>query len=116
MITTRYENKIASRVFIPEDIDHFSSSIFSDETTYLLGKFSELKFSPERNEPFGTIVSIDDDHIMPEVTHIYEFEMEDYTDDYDSIIEPEMLKTFHVKLKITRVSQFEPEIFLEDLD
>lgn len=116
MITTSYENKIASRVFIPEEIDHSSSSIFSVKTTYLFGTFSVLKFPPKRNEPFSTIVSLNDDQIMPEAKQIYEFEMEDFTDDYDRIIEPEKLKTFHVKLKITSITQFEPEIFLEDLD
>jgi hypothetical protein len=32
------------------------------------------------------------------------------------VIEPEVVKTFQVKLKISGVTEFEPEIFLEDLD
>lgn len=56
--------------------------------------------------------------MISKIDEDYEFELKDYPDDYDynMVIEPEVVKTFQVKLKISGMTEFDPEIFLEDLD
>lgn len=120
METTCYENKIASRVFIPEEGGYAASSIFYDNPKGLQNKFTEWMSFFERNESIGTIALINKSAMISKIdeNEDYEFEWKDYLDDYDynMVIEPEVVKTFQVKLKITGVTEFEPEIFLEDLD
>ncbi len=118
METTRYENKIASRVFIPNESSYAASSIFYDSPKNLQNKFTEWMSFFEKNKFIGTIASINETAMISKIDEDYEFELKDYPDDYDynMVIEPEVVKTFQVKLKISGVTEFEPEIFLEDLD
>ena len=78
-----------------------------------LNEFQRVSFCPGKKLFF-----LNESAMISKIDEDYEFELKDYPDDYDynMVIEPEVVKTFQVKLKITGVTEFDPEIFLEDLD